>query len=131
MSFDFYYDAGLDETGSDVQARNRVISNIAGQKRFIIENNDGTSKAQGVITLAFYSEYQDVLTGLNISDTSTTLSTSTTGSTTQTTLPATAQYTGGSSGDGLTATGSYNVQTLNVNELREIDIIRAENGSFR
>ena len=131
MSFDFYYDAGLDETSSDVQARNRIISNIAGQKRFIIENNDGTSRAQGVITLAFYSEYQDVLTGLNISETSTTLSTSTTGSTTQTTLPATAQYTGGSSGDGLTATGSYNVQTLNVNELREIDIIRAENGSFR
>ena len=131
MSFDFYYDAGLDETGSDVQARNRVISNIAGQKRFIIENNDGTSKAQGVITLAFYSEYQDVLTGLNISDTSTTVSTSTTGSTTQLTLPEDVKFTGGSSGDGLTATGSYNVQTLNVNELRDIDIMRAENGSFR
>jgi hypothetical protein len=71
------------------------------------------------------------LTGLNISDTSTTVSTSTTGSTTQLTLPEDVKFTGGSSGDGLTATGSYNVQTLNVNELRDIDIMRAENGSFR
>jgi hypothetical protein len=131
LTFDFYYDAGLDETGSDTQARNRVISNIAGQKRFTIENNDGTSKAHGVITLAFYSEYEEIVKGLNISETSTSLSTSTTASTTQPTLPAVVQYTGSNFVNSLTATGSYNVQTLDVNELRNIDIIRGENGIFR
>lgn len=131
MTFDFYYDAGLDETGSDIQARNRVISNIMGQKRFTIENTDGTSKAHGVITLAFYSAYQDILNGLNISETSTSLATSTVTGVTQPTLPPAASFTGGNSGDSLTATGSYNVTTLDINELREIDIIRGENGSFR
>jgi hypothetical protein len=131
LTFDFYYDAGLDETGSDTQARNRVISNIAGQKRFTIENNDGTSKAHGVITLAFYSEYEEIVKGLNISETSTALSTSTTASTTQPTLPAVVQYTGSNFVNSLTATGSYNVQTLDVNELRNIDIIRGENGIYR
>jgi len=55
MTFNFYYDAGLDEAETDVEAQNRIISNIAGQKRFVIENNDGTSRAAGVITLAYYS----------------------------------------------------------------------------
>jgi hypothetical protein len=131
MTFDFYYDAGLDETGSDIQARNRVISNIMGQKRFAVENSDGTSKAQGVISLAFYSALQDIVTGLNISESLTSSATSTTVSTTQSTLPAAAQYTGGNSGDSLTATGSYNVQTLDVNQLRELDIVRGENVNFR
>ena len=131
ITFDFYYDAGLDETGSDIQARNRVISNIMGQKRFAVENSDGTSKAQGVISLAFYSALQDIVTGLNISESLTSSATSTTVSTTQSTLPAAAQYTGGNSGDSLTATGSYNVQTLDVNQLRELDIVRGENVNFR
>ena len=55
LTFDFYYDAGLDEATTDVAAQNRIISNIAGQKRFSIENNDGTSSAAGAITLAYYS----------------------------------------------------------------------------
>jgi hypothetical protein len=55
LTFDFYYDAGLDEAATDVEAQNRIISNIAGQKRFVVENNDGTSRAAGVITLAYYS----------------------------------------------------------------------------
>lgn len=128
LTFDFYYDAGLDETGSDTQARNRVISNIAGQKRFTVENTDGSSRAHGVITLAFYSDYEESVAGLNVSETSTSTSTSTTGSTTQPTLPA---QTGGNSGDSLTATGSYNVQTLDVNQLREIDILRGWGNNFR
>jgi hypothetical protein len=55
MTFDFYYDAGLDEAETDIEAQNRIISNIAGQKRFEITNTDETSRAAGVITLAYYS----------------------------------------------------------------------------
>jgi hypothetical protein len=55
LTFDFYYDAGLDEAATDIEAQNRIIANIAGQKRFVVENNDGTSRAAGQITLAYYS----------------------------------------------------------------------------
>jgi hypothetical protein len=55
LTFDFYYDAGLDEAATDIEAQNSIIANIAGQKRFVVENNDGTSRAAGQITLAYYS----------------------------------------------------------------------------
>ena len=72
MTFDFYYDAGLDEAETDVEAQNRIISNIAGQKRFVIENTDGTSRAAGVITLAYYSNLPAIDTNnLNITPSTT------------------------------------------------------------
>ena len=55
LTFDFYYDAGLDEATSDAAVQNRIISNIAGQKRFEVTNTDATSRAAGLITLAYYS----------------------------------------------------------------------------
>ena len=76
MTFQFYYDAGLDEAETDVEAQNRIISNIAGQKRFVIENNDGTSRAAGVITLAYYSNLPITNTNnLNITPSTTATST--------------------------------------------------------
>jgi hypothetical protein len=74
MTFDFYYDAGLDEAATDVAAQNRIISNIAGQKRFVIENTDGTSRAAGAITLAYYSN----LTATNTNNLNVTASTTST-----------------------------------------------------
>ena len=75
MTFDFYYDAGLDEAATDVTAQNRIISNIAGQKRFVIENTDGTSRAAGAITLAYYSNLSATNTN-NLNVTASTTSTS-------------------------------------------------------
>jgi len=72
MTFDFYYDAGLDEAATDVTAQNRIISNIAGQKRFVIENTDGTSRAAGAITLAYYSNLSATNTNnLNVTQSAT------------------------------------------------------------
>jgi hypothetical protein len=85
MSFDFYYDAGLDEAETDVEAQNRIISNIAGQKRFIVENNDGTSRAAGAITLAYYSNLPVTSTNnLNITASTTATSVAQTDATTNT-----------------------------------------------
>ena len=76
MTFQFYYDAGLDEAETDIEAQNRIISNIAGQKRFVIENNDGTSRAAGVITMAYYSNLPVTNTNnLNITPSTTATST--------------------------------------------------------
>ncbi len=88
MTFDFYYDAGLDEATTDITAQNRIISNIAGQKRFVIENTGGTSRAAGAITLAYYSNLPIQEESLNISQSTTAASVSqadatTTGNTTQ------------------------------------------------
>jgi len=72
LTFDFYYDAGLDEATTDVTAQNRIISNIAGQKRFEITNTDTTSRAAGIITLAYYSNLAPTNTNyLNISPSTT------------------------------------------------------------
>ena len=85
LTFDFYYDAGLDEATTDVAAQNRIISNIAGQKRFVVENIDGTSRAAGAITLAYYSNLPaQVIDYLNVSPSTTATSVSQTDATTNT-----------------------------------------------
>ena len=71
LTFDFYYDAGLDEATTDVAAQNRIISNAAGQKRFVIENTNGNSRAAGVITLAYYSNIPVQTDYLNVSPSTT------------------------------------------------------------
>ena len=71
LTFDFYYDAGLDEAATDVAAQNRIISNAAGQKRFVIENTNGNSRAAGVITLAYYSNIPVQTDYLNVSPSTT------------------------------------------------------------
>jgi hypothetical protein len=77
MTFDFYYDAGLDEAATDATAQNRIISNIAGQKRFVIENTGGTSRAAGAITLAYYSNIDTTNTNyLNVTQSTTAASVS-------------------------------------------------------
>jgi hypothetical protein len=125
LTFDFYYDAGLDEAGTDVEARNRAIASIAGQKRFSIDNNDGTSRAAGVITMAYYTNNPTGYDYLNVSPTTTGAATSTTGTTTAPVDTATAAYS-----DTTAATGSYNVVTLDINKQLEIEIARAMNGIY-
>ena len=72
LTFDFYYDAGLDEAITDITVQNRIISNIAGQKRFEITNTDATSRAAGVITLAYYSNLPPIdINYLNVSPSTT------------------------------------------------------------
>jgi hypothetical protein len=132
LTFDYYYDAGLDEAGTDQEARNRSIANIAGQKRFLVESNDGTSKASGVITLAFYSWLQDAYNaGLNITQSETQIATTSTVSTEVNDSTNRAQnYRFNGSGSEIGATGSYNVITVNVNDFTEIDIARGTNGVY-
>lgn len=126
MSFDFYYDAGLDEAGTDAEAVNRVISRIAGQKRFSVQNTDGTSRGAGVITLAYYSNIPTTIDYLNITPTTTATSTST-----NTNTQAANNITiGGGYSDAVNPTGSYNVLTLDINRQLEIDIARAMSGIY-
>jgi hypothetical protein len=125
LTFDFYYDAGLDEAGTDVEARNRAIASIAGQKRFSVDNNDGTSRAAGVITMAYYTNNPTGYDYLNVSPTTTGAATSTTGTTSAPVDTATTAYS-----DTTAATGSYNVVTLDINKQLEIEIARAMNGIY-
>jgi hypothetical protein len=70
MSFDFYYDAGIDEATSDLEQQNKLASATAGIKVFSIESYDNNSKATGSISLKYYTDL--VLTnsgGLNVSAT--------------------------------------------------------------
>jgi hypothetical protein len=111
LTFDFYYDAGLDEATTDITAQNRIISNIAGQKRFVIENTDGTSRAAGAITLAYYSNLPVQEESLNISQSTTAASVSQADATTNT------PNGGGNATESALDTfidpsGSYNVQRL-------------------
>jgi hypothetical protein len=111
LTFDFYYDAGLDEATTDITAQNRIISNIAGQKRFVIENNDGNSRAAGAITLAYYSNLPVQEESLNISQSTTAASVSQADATTNT------PSGGGNATESAIDTfidpsGSYNVRRL-------------------
>jgi hypothetical protein len=127
LVFDFYYDAGLDEAGTDVEARNRAIASIAGQKRFSVQNGDSTSRGAGVITMSYYTNNPTGYDYLNISPSTTATSTSSTA--TNNTPPATtsgaAAYT-----DATAATGSYNVLTIDLNKQLEIEIARAMSGIY-
>lgn len=134
LTFDFFYDAGLDEAGTDQEARNRSIANIAGQKRFLVESNDGTSKASGVITMAFYSWLQDVYNaGLNTTPPASQTATSPASTQTREDIGIinASQYTYSGGGTETAATGSYNVITLNVNDMDNAERFRGENGVFR
>jgi hypothetical protein len=127
MTFDFYYDAGLDEAGTDVEARNRAIASIAGQKRFSVQNGDSTSKAAGVITMSYYTNMPTGYDYLNVSPSTTSTATS---STSTTTAPVSSSTTVPSAADTTSATGSYNVLTLDINNQLEIDIARAVSGIY-
>jgi hypothetical protein len=117
LTFDFYYDAGLSEAATDVEAQNRIISNIAGQKRFVVENNDGTSRAAGVITLAYYSNIPTTSSYLNVTPSITSTSVSQPTSTVTNTG-------GGTPTEVIDATidpsGTYNVQILDFNNFESI-----------
>jgi hypothetical protein len=70
LSFDFYYDAGIDEATSDLEQQNKLASAIAGIKVFSIESYDNNSKSTGSISLKYYTDL--VLTNsatLNVSPT--------------------------------------------------------------
>lgn len=140
LSFDFYYDAGLDEAGTDQEARNRSIASIAGQKRFTIENGDGTSKASGVITLAFYSWLQQFAgTSLNVTPPATQVATTPVATNPTEDIgnisASMATITSGtgalSPGNVINPTGPYNVVTLNIVDTDYSERFLGENGVFR
>jgi len=113
MTFDFYYDAGLDEAVTDVAAQNRIISNIAGQKRFVIENADGTSRAAGAITLAYYSNLPVTNTNnLNITPSATSTSVAQTNATTN--APGGGNATETAVDTFIDPSGTYNVLRLDL-----------------
>ena len=112
MTFDFYYDAGLDEAATDATAQNRIISNIAGQKRFVIENNDGTSRAAGAITLAYYSNLPTTNTDyLNVAPSTTSTAVAQTDATTNTPRSG-GDATASTIDTYIDPTGTYNVIRL-------------------
>lgn len=68
LNFEFNYDAGLDEAGTDTELRNRIIATLTGEKRFSVQNVDGTSKAYGIIGMSYYTNLPNINlinTGLN------------------------------------------------------------------
>ena len=79
LSFDFYYDAGVDEVTTDLQQANKLMAAAAGVKAFTIETTDGSSKANGVITMKYYTalNLDAMASGLNTSATSTEIATQT------------------------------------------------------
>ena len=83
LSFDFYYDAGIDEATSDLEQQNRLAAATAGIKTFSVESYDNNSRSTGSINLKYYTDL--ALTNsnnLNVSPTLTDSSTTVTGSTT-------------------------------------------------
>lgn len=60
LNFEFNYDAGLDEAGTDAELRNRIIASLTGEKRFSVQNVDGTSKAYGIIGMSYYSNLPNI-----------------------------------------------------------------------
>jgi hypothetical protein len=54
-TFEFFYDAGIDEATSDMQQQNKLAAAIAGVKTFVIQSYDGTSKASGSINMKYYA----------------------------------------------------------------------------
>ena len=115
LTFDFYYDAGLDEATTDITAQNRIISNIAGQKRFVIENNDGNSRAAGAITLAYYSNFSAQEESLNISQSTTAASVSQADATTNT--PSGGNATESAIDTFIDPSGTYNVIKLDLRNI--------------
>lgn len=63
LSFDFYYDAGIDESTSDVSQQYKLLSSIAGTKVFTIKDLSSTSFAVGSIELKFYTSINPDLIG--------------------------------------------------------------------
>ena len=113
MTFDFYYDAGLDEAATDVTAQNRIISNIAGQKRFVIENTDGTSRAAGAITLAYYSNLSATNTN-NLNVTQSTTAASVAQANARTNTQGGGNATGSAIDTFIDPSGTYNVIRLDL-----------------
>ena len=115
LTFDFYYDAGLDETAiTDITVRNRIISNIAGQKRFVIENTGGNSRAAGAITLAYYSNIFAPQESLNVSQSTTAASVSQADATTNTPSGGGGNPTQSAVDTFIDPSGSYNVIRLDL-----------------
>lgn len=51
IQVDFYYDAGIDESSSDLLQQYKLITSFASQKNFIFKNNDNSSTAVGEIKI--------------------------------------------------------------------------------
>lgn len=87
ITFDFYFDAGINEATSDVQQQNRLAAALAGVKTFVVQSYDGTSRASGTINMKYYASiYEQIAanTSLNATVTSTSTSTGTTTASTST-----------------------------------------------
>lgn len=70
ITFDFYFDAGIDEAISDLEEVNKLLAAFGGQKSFSIESYDGASRAIGVITMKYYTDITTTATStLNTSQT--------------------------------------------------------------
>lgn len=78
LTFDFYFDAGIDEATSDLEQQNKLIAAIAGIKEFSVESYDGNSKAVGSIGMKYYTNIPAASTGLNVSGSITATTTSST-----------------------------------------------------
>jgi hypothetical protein len=78
LTFDFYFDAGINEATSDLEQQNKLAAAKAGIKVFTVQSYDGNSKTTGSIGLKYYTSlpygYADPV-GLNTSQTATMAST--------------------------------------------------------
>lgn len=63
ISFDYYYDAGINESTSDVLQQYKLLSSIAGTKIFTLKDPSSSSFAVGSIELKFYTSITPELTG--------------------------------------------------------------------
>jgi len=94
MTFDFYFDAGINEATSDIEQQNKMAAALAGVKTFVVQSYDGISKASGSINMKYYAGiFEEIATAvapyLNTtpSITTTSTSTTTTSTTTETITP--------------------------------------------
>lgn len=58
-TFEFFYDAGINEATSDMQQQNKLAAALAGVKTFVLQSYDGTSKATGSINMKYYASIWD------------------------------------------------------------------------
>lgn len=63
LNFDFYYDAGIDESTSDIQQQYKLLASSAGSKIFTIKNVDSSSFSTGEIVLKFYTNLTPEIIG--------------------------------------------------------------------
>lgn len=63
LSFDYYYDAGIDEATTDWQQQNSIASSVAGDKSFRVESYDAVSSATGTIGVKTWTTYEYVYNG--------------------------------------------------------------------